>query len=153
MDKLKHFFIALWGGVMSMLGILAIPVILLVVCNIIDYATGLLAAPNRNQVISSYKGFRGIAKKVCMWLLVVVGVIIDQVLKYAATTIGITLPFTFLIACIVAIWLIANELLSILENISETGVQLPGFLKNIVIYIKKQAEAKAIIKGEDEDIE
>ena len=53
-----------------------------------------------------------------MWLLVVVGVIIDELIKYSITAIGLSVPFTFLIACIVAIWLICNELISILENIS-----------------------------------
>lgn len=77
-------------------------------CNIIDYATGIFASKYRNQPVDSYKGFRGIAKKVSMWLLVVVGAIVDQLLKYAAATIGITMPITFLIACVVAIWIICS---------------------------------------------
>lgn len=77
-----------------------------------------------------------------MWLLVVVGAIVDQLLKYSAETLGITLPFTFLIACIVAIWLICNELLSILENITDIGIKLPPFLLPIVMYVKDQAELK-----------
>lgn len=142
-NKLKAIFVAIASGFMSLLGILAVPVLIMVGCNVIDYATGLIAAKYRNQELDSYKGFRGIAKKVCMWLLVVVGAIVDWLLQYASSTIGITLPFTFLIACIVAIWIICNELLSILENISDIGTPLPAFLKNVVKYIKKQTEGKA----------
>lgn len=143
MNKVKAFFIAIAGGFMSLFGVLAIPILIMVGCNLIDYITGLCAAPFRSEKINSYKGFRGIAKKVCMWLLVVVGAVVDWLLAFASDAIGITLPFTFLVACVVAIWIIANELLSILENISDIGVPLPPFLTNIVKYIKNQAEKKA----------
>ena len=59
------------------------------------------------------------------------------------------MPFSFLIACIVAIWIICNELISILENIQDAGVNLPPFLIPIVKNIKKQTEDKTKIdKGE-----
>lgn len=145
MEKIKVMFTALIGMVSSLLGVLFIPVMLLVGTNVIDYVTGLMASQNRGEKVKSYKSIRGIMKKVCMWLLVVVGAIVDQLLKYSAETIGITVPFTFLVACIVAIWLICNELLSILENISDIGVKLPPFLLPVVSYIKDQAEIKGKI--------
>lgn len=151
MEKVKAFFVAIASGFMSVLGVLAIPVLILVGCNVIDYITGVVAAKYRFKPINSHIGFRGIAKKICMWLLVVVGAIVDWLLKYASETIGITLPFTFLVACIVAIWLICNELLSILENIADIGVSLPSFLQNIVKYIKKQTEGKADFTGKEGD--
>ncbi len=150
MEKVKAILTTIIGGVMSMLGILAVPVLILVGCNVIDYATGLLAAKYREQALDSYKGFRGIAKKVCMWLLVVIGAVIDWLLLYASETVGIRLPFTFLVACVVAIWLICNELLSIMENIADIGVPLPGFLTRIAKYIKQQTEGKMDKKENDE---
>ena len=151
MEKIKVFFTAVVSCFMSALGILAIPVLLLVGCNIIDYVTGLMASKYRGQALDSYNGFRGIAKKICMWLLIVVGAIVDWLLKYATDTIGITSPFTFLVACIVAIWLICNELLSILENIADIGVELPTFLTKVVKYVKRQAETKADFTTDEED--
>lgn len=148
MNKIKAGFTAFFSVLAGWIGILAIPTLILVLCNVIDYATGLVASPFRGQKIDSYKSFRGIAKKVCMWLLVAVGAMLDQLLLYAGKTIGITLPFTFLIACIVAIWLICNEIISILENIVDIGVELPPFLAPIVKNIKKQVEDKAAIKEE-----
>lgn len=149
MEKVKAILTTIIGGVMSMLGILAVPVLILVGCNVIDYITGLLAAKYREQALDSYKGFRGIAKKVCMWLLVVIGAVIDWLLIYASETVGIRLPFTFLIACVVAIWLICNELLSIMENIADIGVPLPDFLTRIVKYVKQQTEGKMDKKEND----
>ena len=71
-----------------------------------------------------------------MWLLVFVGAIIDQLLAYASQTIGSQLPFTFLVACVVAIWIICNELISILENMVDIGIELPAFLLPLVRKLK-----------------
>lgn len=146
MDRIKAIVVAIGSLLMSALGVLAVPVLLLVTCNFIDYITGLIASKFRNQEIDSYKGIRGIAKKICMWLLVGVGVIVDQLLSYSADVAGITLPFTFLVACVVAIWLICNEIISILENINDIGVTLPPFLHPIVSNLKSQVEKKAAIE-------
>ena len=136
----KVIFAAAFGFLSSLLGVLAMPVLLVVLCNIIDYATGLMASPIRSQDINSYKSIRGIGKKICMWLLIVVGVIIDQTLLYASDTVGIRMPFTFLVACIVALWIICNEIISILENVKDMGVKIPGFLEPLVRIIKSQVE-------------
>ncbi len=153
MERAKTIIVAIWSIIMSALGILAIPVMLLITCNVIDYITGLIASKFRNQEIDSYKGIRGIAKKICMWLLVGVGVIVDQLLSYSADVAGITLPFTFLVACIAAVWLVCNEIISILENINDIGVTLPPFLQPIVKNLKKQVENKAVINSIEKDNE
>lgn len=140
-NPIKIVITAVVSFLSSLLGILYIPVLLMVACNVIDYITGLMAAPFRPDGISSYRSMRGITKKVTMWLLVVVGAIIDRLLLYASETIGFAMPFQFLVACIVAIWIICNELISILENMVDIGVSIPGFLLPIVKSIKKQTES------------
>lgn len=149
MNKIKAIATGVLATLTGWLGILAIPMFLLILANLIDYITGIMAGPKRGQTVNSYKSFKGIAKKVCMWLLVAVGAMIDQLILYAGSTIGITLPFTFLVACIVAVWLICNEIISILENMVDIGVKIPPFMAPIVKNIKKQVEDKAKIKGEE----
>lgn len=148
-NVIKALFVAILSSLNSLLGILAIPVLLMVVCNVIDYVTGLMAAPKRSEDVNSYKSMQGIAKKVCMWLLVVIGAVIDQLLLYAAQTLGWALPFEFLVACIVAVWIICNEVISILENIVDIGVNIPPFLLPIVKNIKSHAE-KTVDENEEE---
>ena len=150
-NSVKVLFTAIGSFLSSILGILYVPVLLMVVCNLIDYITGLVAAKYRTDGgISSYKSMKGITKKVMMWLLVVVGAIIDQVLAYASATLGFAMPFTFLVACIVAIWIICNEIISILENMLDIGVEIPGFLLPLVKNIKRQAQG---VTGIEEDKE
>ena len=149
---IKAGFTAVFAFVSSLLGVLTVPVILMVACNIIDYATGLMASPYRSQDINSYKSIRGIMKKVCMWLLVIVGAVIDQLIAYAGNVVGYTFPFTFLVTCIVAIWIICNEIISILENIKDMGVIIPGFLEPLVRNIKSQVEDKIDIDEDQEGV-
>ena len=139
---IKGIFTAVFSVLTSLFGVLAVPILLMVGANVIDYATGLIAAPKRSEDINSYKSMRGIWKKVCMWLLVAVGAIIDELILYASGTIGITLPGSFLVACIVACWIICNEVLSILENLKDIGVALPPFLEPLMKNIKSQVADK-----------
>lgn len=126
-----------------MLGVLAIPVVMLVGSNIVDYATGLMASPYRDEDINSYKSIRGIFKKIGMWLLVLVGAMVDEVLMYTSMSIGKEMPLKFVIACAVALWLICNEIISILENVQDMGVNIPPFLQPLVKHIRSQVEEQA----------
>ena len=148
-NYIKAIFTAVFAFLSALLGVLAVPVILLVACNLIDYMTGLMASKYRAEDINSYKSIRGIFKKVSMWLLVVVGAIIDEMLLYASTTIGWKSPVTFLIACIVAMWLICNEIISILENIQDMGVKIPAFLQPLVRHIRSQVEEQINSSGSE----
>lgn len=144
MDKVKVMVIAAVSALMSWLGLLAVPVFLLVGVNVIDYITGIWAAGYRTENVSSYKGIRGIIKKVCMWLLVLVGAWIDVLLNYTAECAGLNVNLPFIVAIVVAVWLVVNEIISILENMLDIGVRMPPFLMPIVKYIKKQVEDKAV---------
>ena len=148
MDKTKATLIIIISTIMDFLGILAIPVFLMVGCNIIDYITGLMASKYREEQISSYKGIRGITKKVCMWLLVLVGSFIDIIINYTAEYMGIGFKIPFIVATFVAVWIVVNEMLSILENIIDIGVVLPPFLMPIVRLIRKEVESVAGESGQ-----
>lgn len=149
-NKVKVSFIAFFTVMAGWIGILAVPVIILVVFNIIDYITGLAASRYRDERITSYKSFRGIAKKVCQWLLIVIAALIDWLLIFAGETIDINLPLIFLIACATAIWLLFNEIVSIIENMKDIGVDIPPFLEPLAKNIKKQVEDKAKLGDDDE---
>lgn len=140
--KTKAILCALVGVVTGYLGDLAIPFYLLVLCNIIDYATGVTAAPYRSIRRSSYRSFLGILKKVMQWLLVLVGWIMDQLITYLSSGVGWNLNGSVVVACVVCVWLMCNEILSIIENLSDIGVKIPPFLIPLVDFVKRTAEEK-----------
>ena len=148
LEDIKIAFIAALTVVNGWLGSLAMPFYILVLTNIIDYVTGIWAAASRGERISSKRGFAGIAKKVCMWLLVLVGYIVDYIIISMGHTMHIEFGFECLVAAAVVFWLLANELISILENIADIGVPMPAFLLRAVELVKEKAEHAADADGE-----
>ena len=141
-ETIKIFFITLFTAITSYMGILAIPVYILIGLEIFDYITGLTAAKYRNQKVNSYIGIKGIFKKVGMLSLVGMGAVIDWLLKYAGERVDINITAQFIIASLIAVWLICNELISILENLKDIGVPFPQFMLKIIENIKSKTEAK-----------
>lgn len=139
-DKIKVTFVAVFTAFNGWLGVLAAPFYFLLLTNIIDYATGIVAAVYRGERVSSDVGFHGIAKKICMWLLVLVGHIVDFIIVEMGHTMHIEFGFDSLVALAVIFWLLANELISILENIHDIGTPLPAFLAKLVEYVKEKTE-------------
>ena len=86
-----------------------------------------------------------------MWLLVVIGAWIDILINYAIHTAGIELTIPFIVATVVAVWLVVNEIISILENMIDIGVDMPPFLLPLMKNIKKKTEDTVKIKDVEED--
>ena len=90
---------------------------------ILDYATGIIVACI-NKKLSSEIGFKGIAKKVVILLVVAVGNIVDIYLLGGGTVCRSTVIGFYL----------ANEGISILENAGNLGIPLP---KKVVSVLKQ----------------
>ncbi|RFZ78818.1 holin [Lacrimispora amygdalina] len=146
MEKIKAGFITVFGALFSWLGILAIPVFMLVGMNFIDYFTGLAAAKYRDEKVTSYKSIRGIYKKVFMWVLIIIGWGMDILINYTVKYIGLDIKVPFIVATLVAVWLICNEVISTLENLIDIGVNIPPFLMPLAKLIKGKVEDKAKIE-------
>lgn len=91
---------------------------------IIDYLTGLLASGVEGK-LSSKVGFKGVIKKLTIFVLVAVGHLVD-------TLIGEGQMFRDA----VIFFFLGNELLSILENAGRTGAPIPQALSNAVEILK-----------------
>ena len=143
---LKGALSAFLAVAVNYVGIIAVPIIMLCVVMLLDYITGMVAAW-RSRELSSKKGSFGIIKKLCYLIAVCVGIIADWVIYSGLESMGVSLGITVLFGVIIAIWLIINELLSILENLRKIGVPLPAFLEKIVRRLKNTTEV--IVTKED----
>ena len=144
--SIQMIFSAAITALISYLGVIAIPVTVLMAAMIIDYVTGMAAAWH-NKKLSSKKGLSGIIKKISYLALVCVGMGVDWVIYYGIKSVGVDMGYTFFFGVLVAVWLIINELISILENLESIGVPMPVFLIKIVKRLKIAAETV----GESED--
>lgn len=123
------------------MGALAVPIIVLMVMMIIDYLSGMSAAWVHGD-LSSRVGAKGIVKKVGYMALIVVAMGVDYLIYSGIAAANITVNYNMWFGLLVAVWLIINEMISILENLSKLGVPIPDFLTKIIQRLKNSAERK-----------
>ena len=134
-NVIQALFSAAIGAVMAYLNILLVPFVVLLVVMITDYFTG-MAEAYVNKTLNSRIGVVGILKKIGYIVAVAVGVVADYLITNALIKIGIDINVGGYIGLVVTIWFIINELISILENLTEIGTPLPKFLVSLVKRLK-----------------
>lgn len=95
---------------------------------IIDYVTGLLKAI-KNKKLNSEVGLKGICKKVGMLCLIALAVILDEIMGNSGV-----------VRNLVIYYLVANEGLSIIENLGELNILIPSIVKDTLEQLKKDKE-------------
>ena len=136
-NLIKSIFAAISAYLSSKLGILSPIIVMLIAVLITDYLTGMLSA-FQNNVLNSKTGLWGIVKKLLYGVAVAVGMIVDWTIINVAQAIDINIPMTTFFGLLVSIWLIINELISILENLMKLDV--PTFLIKVVSNFKIAVE-------------
>ena len=138
------------AALLCYLDIMAVPVIVLCAVMVLDYLTG-MASAWKSKELSSKKGVNGIIKKIGYLALVCVGMGVDWLISSGLRQIGVEWEHTIFFGVLVTVWLIINELISILENLKKLGVPLPGFLTVLVRRLKITTESgrlPAPVRGE-----
>ena len=144
MDKhntIKALCSAVVAGLTAYFKVIAVPVALLFVVMLIDYASGVANAYMKGEW-SSKVGIKGIVKKVGYMGVVIVAAVFDWLIYSGLKGVGVSFDGSYYFGLIVTIWLIINECISILENLGELGVPLPGFLLRGIKKLQKQIEDK-----------
>jgi toxin secretion/phage lysis holin len=94
---------------------------------VIDYITGLMVAVLERR-LSSEVGFRGIFKKVLIFVMVGIGNIVDVYLIDSGSAIRTAVIFFY----------VSNEGISIIENSAKIGLPIPQKLKDILKQLDKE---------------
>ena len=100
----------------------------LVIVIIVDYFTG-VASAIYNKKLNSKTGFKGILKKASYLYVVALAVVIDKVTGQSG-----------LIRQLVIYFFIANDGLSIIENMASMNIKLPKKLVDTLEQLKKKGE-------------
>ena len=143
---MKEFIQAIFAGVLGALAayfnVLLIPLAVLVAVMFLDWLTGMASASKRGKLNSGI-GAMGILKKAGYIALVAVGMVVDYLITSALVQIGVNIQINYCFGMIITIWLIINELISILENLGELNIPLPKFLVDMIKSLKSKVEDKA----------
>jgi len=94
---------------------------------VLDYITGLMVAILEKKLSSSI-GFKGIFKKVLIFIFVGIGHIIDSYILQNGSAVRTAVIFFYL----------SNEGLSIVENAAKIGLPVPESLKKVFTELKKE---------------
>ena len=113
------------GIVTTLLGGWDVTLEILIIIMILDYVTG-LAKGFKSKTLSSSKGFKGILKKVIIFVVVILAAQIDKIAGNETNLFRNGTVFFF----------ISNDALSILENVGELGIKLPKFLKDAILKLR-----------------
>lgn len=98
----------------------------LVIAIALDYISGLMKA-YINKTLSSKIGMRGLIKKMGLLIIVMVGTLVDR-----------TTGNTGAVRTLVIYYFVANEGLSILENLGQAGIPIPQSVKKALKALKNQ---------------
>ena len=101
---------------------------------VIDYITGVMCAIS-DKTLSSEVGFKGICRKVLIFLLVGIGHIVDAQVIGSGGVLRTAVIFFYL----------SNEGISLIENAAHLGLPVPDKLKAVLEQLHDRAE-----KGGDE---
>lgn len=101
----------------------------LIVLVVLDYLTGLMCAI-LDKKLSSEIGFRGIFKKVLIFVMVGVGYLIDSKIIGDGSVLRSAIIFFY---C-------SNEGVSLLENASRVGLPVPEKLKEILVQLHNKGD-------------
>ena len=112
-------FVYLVGG-------LDVAMVCLLLAIVLDYLSGVTKAYVTKQ-LSSQTGFRGIVKKVAVLMIVMLAVLVDRVTGETGA-----------IRTLVIYYFVANEGLSIIENLGQAGVPIPQSIKKALKALKKE---------------
>lgn len=138
---LKALFATVCSWISLKLGVFAPLFLLLFFAMTCDYITGMICSGQKGQ-LNSKRGFQGILKKLSYLFVIGVSLTVDCLICFMGKEYGVLEQFYAFFGGLTAIWLILNELLSILENLGSMGVPLPKFLTKAVEVLKQAVSEK-----------
>lgn len=100
-----------------------------------DYITGVMCAIN-NKTLSSAVGFKGICRKVLIFLLVGIANVLDVQVIGTGSVLRTAVFFFY----------ISNEGISLLENAGHLGLPIPGKIKVVLEQLHDRAEKETEVK-------
>ena len=147
MKLYKFIASTIMAGITAYLYRVSIPIIVLIVFMFFDYVSGIIAAWF-NGSLNSKIGLRGIVKKVCYLIVVCVAMGVDYLIYVGMEQAGIHISLSYIVGMVVTVWLIINEMISILENASKViGKPAPPMLQKLLAKLKNTVEERS---GDDE---
>jgi len=128
-----------WSGVLTCL----------LMMNVVDYVTGLVCAIAGRSAktdgghLSSAVGFVGLARKMFIWVVILVTTCVDRYVIGSGTS----------CQSAAALFYVANEALSILENCALMDLPIPTFLRKLLEVLREKGEQGGADAVDDSEVQ
>ena len=124
-ERINNMFSLISTMFIWLFGTWDIPLMILVTVMALDYITGITRGYVNKQLSSEY-GFRGLAKKLTIFYVLILAVLIDRLIGQG-----------WVFRTVVCMWYASNEGMSVLENASAIGIPVPKQLVDALEQLKQ----------------
>ena len=136
---LKTVIASFVGVVSYLVGSFSQLIIVLIFLMLFDYVTGIMAA-YFSGTLSTREGVKGVIKKMCFMIVIMMGFFLDFITSYLSGKVGLQISTNGMFGIAVICYLTSVEGISIVKNLDEIGVPIPQFLKSAFEKLKEQSE-------------
>lgn len=126
---IKAILASIIGGFTALVGGWDKVMEILVILIVMDYLTGVGLALKEKE-LNSEIGSKGLLKKAAIFVVIILAAQLDRVVDNPVN----------LFRTAAGLFYIANEGISITENIGKIGVPLPAFIKKALVQLKKNSD-------------
>ena len=124
-ERINNMFSLISTMFIWLFGTWDIPLMILVTVMALDYITGITRGYVNKQLSSEY-GFRGLAKKLTIFYVLILSVLIDRMIGNG-----------WIFRTLVCFWYTGNEGASVLENAAAIGLPVPAQLVDALEQLKQ----------------
>jgi len=134
--SIKTIIAAIIGGFIALIGGWDKVMEILIIFIVLDYLTGVGLAI-KGKKLNSEIGAKGLLKKAAIFAVIIIAAQLDRIVENP----------TNLFRTAAALFYVANEGISITENIGKLGAPLPGFIIKVLEQLKSKNDEEVKLNG------
>lgn len=134
--SIKTIIAAIIGGFIALIGGWDKVMEILIIFIVLDYLTGVGLAIKYKK-LNSEIGAKGLLKKAAIFAVIIIAAQLDRIVENP----------TNLFRTAAALFYVANEGISITENIGKLGAPLPGFIIKVLEQLKSKNDEEVKLNG------
>lgn len=149
MNNIKYLLSIAGGAVLTYFKLYGPAYIIVGAAVLFDIVTGILASIMDGAGLSSQKAYKGVIKKIVLFVALAFGTFLDVFMPYAAASVNMSIPKNLLFSSVICVYIAVTESISIIENIYRCNNQaLPAWIAKFLKAAKDDLDSGENAKEE-----
>lgn len=149
MNNIKYLLSIAGGAVLTYFKLYGPAYIIVGAAVLFDIVTGILASIMDGAGLSSQKAYKGVIKKIVLFVALAFGTFLDVFIPYAAASVNMSIPKNLLFSSVICVYIAVTESISIIENIYRCNNQaLPAWIAKFLKAAKDDLDSGENAKEE-----